>query len=197
MIENVHLKPGDALLIVDVQNDFCPGGALPIEQGDQVVPVINAWIQKFSEHDLPIFASRDWHPRDHLSFEPEGGKWPPHCIQDTPGAAFHLQLNLPESAVVVTKGVRFDQDQNSAFDQTGLAAHLQRKGIRRIFVTGLALDVCVLATVLDARKYDLEVVLIDDATRAVNSRNGLEALAGIRAAGATVLAGLDTKGDRK
>jgi len=197
MVENVHLAPGDALLIVDVQNDFCPGGALPIEAGDQVVPVINEWIQKFREHRLPVFASRDWHPKDHLSFEPEGGRWPPHCIQDTPGADFHTGLQLSDSTVIVTKGVRFDQDQNSAFDQTGLAHHLQRKGIHRLFVAGLALDVCVLATAVDARNHDFEVVLIADATRPVSAPGGLEALAVMRAAGVTVLEGFDKKGGPK
>lgn len=187
MVDNLHLASGDALLIVDVQCDFCPGGALPIEEGDQVVPIINEWIQNFIEHRLPVFASRDWHPKDHLSFEPEGGRWPPHCIQDTPGAGFHEGLQLPEMTVVVTKGVRFDQDQNSAFDQTGLADHLQRKGIHRLFVAGLALDVCVLATVVDANKHGLKVVLIADATRPVSARGGLEALAVMRAAGVTVL----------
>lgn len=197
MVENVHLAPGDALLIVDVQNDFCPGGALPIEAGDQVVPVINEWIQKFREHRLPVFASRDWHPKDHLSFEPEGGRWPPHCIQDTPGAGFHEGLQLPDLTVVVTKGVRFDQDQNSAFDQTGLEAHMQRKGVRRLFVAGLALDVCVLATAVDARKQGFEVVLIAEAARPVSARSGLEALAVMRAAGVTVLEGFDKKGGLK
>jgi nicotinamidase/pyrazinamidase len=187
MVQNIHPAPGDALLIVDVQNDFCPGGALPIEEGDQIVAVVNEWIQKFAEYDLPVFASRDWHPKDHLSFEPEGGQWPPHCIQDTPGAGFHEKLNLPASAVIVTKGVRFDQDQNSAFDQTGLGVHLKRKGIRRIFVAGLALDVCVLATTVDARHQGLEVVLIHNATRPVNARGGREALAVMRTAGVVVL----------
>jgi len=197
MIESAPLASGDALLIVDVQNDFCPGGALPIEEGDQVVAVINEWIQKFAGYDLPVFASRDWHPKNHLSFEPEGGRWPPHCIQDTTGAGFHKKLNLPETTVIVTKGVRFDQDQNSAFDQTGLGVHLKRKGIRRIFVAGLALDVCVLATAVDARHQGLEVVLIHNATRPVNARGGLEALAVMRTAGVLVLEYIEQKGDLK
>ncbi len=187
MTEAVALAPGDAFLIVDVQIDFCPGGALPIEEGDQVVAVINEWIQKFKEHDLPVLASRDWHPREHPSFDTENGRWPPHCIQDTPGADFHSRLELPASAVIITKGTRYDQDQNSAFDQTGLGDHLQRKGIRRLFVAGLALDVCVMATVVDARKQGFEVVLIHDATRPVNAGNGREALAMMAAAGVVVV----------
>jgi nicotinamidase/pyrazinamidase len=189
MIADFELKTGDALLVVDVQTDFCPGGALPIEDGDRVIPTINEWIRKISKHHLPVFASRDWHPRHHTSFTSEGGQWPPHCIQDTEGAGFHKNLELPESTVVITKGVRFDQDQNSAFDQTGLETHMQRTGIRRLFVAGLALDVCVLATVVDASKMGFEVVLISDATRPVNARNGREALAMMRAAGAIILEG--------
>jgi nicotinamidase/pyrazinamidase len=186
MSDNLEFSTTDALLIVDVQNDFCPGGALPIEEGDQVVTPINAWIREFNIRDLPVFASRDWHPKHHLSFTSEEGRWPPHCIQDTPGAQFHNALELPESAIVVTKGVRFDQDQNSAFDQTGLEAYMQRKGIRRLFIAGLALDVCVLATAVDARKMGFEVMLISEACRSVNVRNGQEALALMRAAGVNI-----------
>jgi nicotinamidase/pyrazinamidase len=186
---SVHPATGDALLIVDVQNDFCPGGALPIDDGDRVVPVINRWINKFNEQGLPVYASRDWHPKDHLSFEAEGGLWPAHCIQDTLGAAFHPDLKLPASAVIVTKGVRFDQDQNSALDQTGLETHLRRKEIVRVFVAGLALDVCVLATAMDARRAGLEVLLILEGTRPVTESNGTEAVARMRAAGVSVLEG--------
>jgi len=189
MIEDLEIKAGDALMIVDVQNDFCPGGALPINAGDRIIPAINDWIRIAAAHGLPVFASRDWHPKRHISFTSEGGQWPPHCIQDTAGAQFHKDLELPESAIVVTKGVRFDQDQNSAFDQTGLEMHMHRNGIRRLFIAGLALDVCVLATAVDASKLGLEVVLIADATRPVNARNGREALALMRAAGVSILEG--------
>jgi len=189
MTLSVHHATGDALLIVDVQNDFCPGGALPIDNGTQVVPVINRWIENFTGQGFPVYASRDWHPRDHLSFATEGGLWPPHCIQDTPGAAFHPDLQLPESTVVVTKGVRFDQDQNSAFDQTGLGTHLQGKGIVRLFVAGLALDVCVLATAMDARQMGLEVFLVLEGTRPVTASGGTEALARMQAAGVSILKG--------
>jgi nicotinamidase/pyrazinamidase len=170
-----------------VQIDFCPGGALPIESGDQVIPVINNWIEDFIEQGLPVYASRDWHPGDHLSFIPEGGLWPPHCIQDTPGAAFHPELRLPASAVIITKGVRFDQDQNSAFDQTGLKTHLGRKGVNRLYVAGLALDVCVMATAMDARRAGLEVLLIMEGTRPVTADGGAEALDRMKAAGVTVV----------
>lgn len=178
------LQPGDALMIVDVQKDFCPGGALAIDAGDAVIPVLNRWIDAAVARGVPVYASRDWHPADHMSFTQSGGAWPSHCVQDSAGADFHPALHLPASAIKVTKGVRFDQDQNSAFDQTGLAVRLRQDGIRRLFVGGLAQDVCVLATVLDARKEGFEVVLIPEASRPVTARGGAEALRQMRAAGA-------------
>ena len=156
---------GDALLIIDVQNDFCPGGALPIPAGDRVVPVLNAWIDAASQAGTPVYLSRDWHPKHHPSFTEEGGPWPVHCLQDTAGAAFHPGLHKPSEAVIITKGTRFDQDQNSAFDQTGLAVHLHKIGIKRLLVGGLAEDVCVLATVLDARAEGFAVSVIAAGTR--------------------------------
>ena len=165
-------RPGDALVLVDVQIDFCPGGALPIEGGDDVVPVLNRWIDAAGDAGVPVFASRDWHPRHHLSFAESGGQWPVHCVQDSPGARFHPRLRLPDSAIVVTKGVRFDRDQYSAFDQTGLAVELRKRGIRRVWIGGLAQDVCVHATVLEARQEGFETVLIADATRPVTAAGG-------------------------
>src|SRR5277367_642114 len=151
------LKKGDALIIVDVQNDFCPGGALPIADGDKVVSVLNRWITAAVTAGVPIYASRDWHPLGHISFTESGGPWPPHCVQDSDGARFHPMLELPDAVVKVTKGTRFDKDQNSAFDQTGLADDLRKRGIRRLWVGGLAEDVCVLATVMDGRREGIEV----------------------------------------
>lgn len=159
------LERGDALLIVDVQKDFCSSGALPIKDGDQVVPILNRWILAAVAKDIPIYASRDWHPLEHISFQERGGLWPPHCLQDSDGARFHPDLHLPDSVVKVTKGTRFDKDQNSAFDETGLAVELRHKGIRHLIVGGLAEDVCVLATVLDARQQGFTVTLIADGTR--------------------------------
>ena len=109
------LKPGDGLLIVDVQKDFCPGGALPIAEGDRVVPILNRWLRAARERGIPVYASRDWHPRRHASFREQGGPWPPHCIQGSEGARFHPKLELPEDAVAIAKGVRLDHDQYSAF----------------------------------------------------------------------------------
>lgn len=180
------LESGDALIIVDVQNDFCPGGALPIESGDEVVPVLNHWIDAAEQKNVPVYASRDWHPAGHISFEESGGPWPPHCIQDTSGAAFHPDLELPESVIKVTKGVRFDQDQNSAFDQTGLAAQLKEDDIRRLWIGGLAQDVCVLATVLDACKEGFDTHVIMDATRPVTPEGGIDSRRKMEEAGATL-----------
>jgi len=175
------LRKGDALLIVDVQNDFCPGGALPIPEGDAVVPVLNHWIAAICERRLPIYASRDWHPRGHLSFEESGGPWPPHCLQDTEGAAFHPELGLPDTAVKVTKGVRFDKDQYSAFDETGLAQELARRRVNRLWVGGLALDVCVRASALSAVAAGIETHLVTKACRPTTKQGGSEALAEMRA----------------
>jgi nicotinamidase/pyrazinamidase len=180
---NEILRAGDALIVVDVQKDFCPGGALPIENGDLVVPVLNRWIDAAAENGIPVYFSRDWHPVDHISFKNRGGPWPPHCIQDSDGADFHPDLKLPKSPVIVTKGVRFDQDQNSAFDQTGLAQRLREEGVKRLFVGGLAEDVCVLATVVDGIKEGFDVTLIFDATRPVSASGGAKALKKMRDAG--------------
>jgi nicotinamidase/pyrazinamidase len=163
----MELKKHDALLIIDVQKDFCPGGALAIQEGDTVIAPLNVWIEQARRSGVPVYVSRDWHPREHPSFAEQSGPWPPHCLQDSDGARFHPDLRIPESAVIITKGVRLDIDQNSAFEQTGLATHLRNAGIKRLFVGGLALDVCVYATVEDARKAGFEVLLISDATRAV------------------------------
>jgi nicotinamidase/pyrazinamidase len=178
---------GDGLLLVDVQIDFCPGGALPITDGDRVVPILNEWIQAAEAKRVPVYASRDYHPLNHISFAEQGGQWPHHCIQDSAGAKFHPALRLPDSAVIITKGVRFDQDQNSAFDQTGFAVQLRRDEIKQLFVGGLALDVCVLATVLDGLKAGFSVAVIEDGTRPVTPEGGKEALAKMKAAGAQIL----------
>lgn len=188
MEENIEslFAEGDALLLIDVQNDFCPGGALPIADGDAVVPVLNRWIAAAVAKGIPIYASRDWHPLRHISFEESGGLWPQHCLQDSAGARLHPALALPASTVLITKGVRFDQDQNSAFDQTGLAKQLLRDGIKRLWVGGLAEDVCVRATVLDGLLAGFEVVLIEDATRPVTAEGGEQARREMQEAGARI-----------
>ena len=180
----IALRNGDALIVVDVQRDFCPGGALPIENGDRVVPVLNRWIEAAIHRGVPIYASRDWHPRRHLSFVEFGGQWPPHCLQDSDGARFHPDLVLPQSAVIVTKGVRFDRDQYSAFDETGLASELLSRGVTRVWVGGLAQDVCVRATVLDARREGFDTMVIADGTLPVTPAGGENAAGEMQRAGA-------------
>jgi len=181
-----QLSEGDALLVVDVQRDFCPGGALAVPDGDAVVPVLNRWLRAARARGVPVYASRDWHPRRHPSFEPHGGPWPPHCLQDDPGAAFHPALELGEETHVVSKGTRFDRDQLSAFDETGLASELARSGIRRLWVGGLALDVCVLQSALDARQHGLHVHVLEEATRAIAADEGRRALHRMRTAGVRI-----------
>jgi len=174
----------DALIVVDVQNDFCPGGMLAVPDGDAVVPVINACIRQAQAAGIPIIASRDWHPQRHVSFEAQGGPWPEHCVQDSAGAAFREDLDLPGDTVKVSKGVRLDKDQYSAFDDTGLGEFLRRDGVQRVWVTGLAQDVCVHATVMSAREEGFDVVLVENATRAIDNASGRRTLEEMRGAGA-------------
>jgi len=181
------LRDGDALLVIDVQNDFCPDGALPIHHGDRIVPVLNRWMGVARDKRIPVYLSRDWHPVGHPSFEQFGGKWPVHCLQDSNGARFHPDLAVVGDEVVVTKGVRFDKDQNSAFDQTGFTEQLRRDNVKRLWVGGLALDVCVLATVLDALRGGFKVVVIGPATRPVTSEGGVMAIREMESAGAEFL----------
>jgi nicotinamidase/pyrazinamidase len=161
------LQPGDGLLIVDMQQDFYPGGLLAVPEGDRVVPVLNQWINAAREKQIPVYASRDWHPREHVSFKTQGGPWPVHCVQDTPGAAFVPELKLPDQTIVISKGTRFDHDQYSVFADTGFEEKLRQDGIKRLWIGGLALDVCVKTSALDARKAGFGVNLILSATRPV------------------------------
>ena len=178
------LRRGDAFLIVDVQSDFCPGGALPVPDGDAVVAPLNRWLAAAADKGVPVYASRDWHPAGHPSFVERGGKWPPHCIQDTTGAAFHPALELPAGVVKIAKGVRFDKDQYSAFDDTGLAERLREDGVARLWIGGLAQDVCVEATVLEACDAGFEVHVIEDATKPITAEGGAAARQRMAEAGA-------------
>ncbi len=184
----VALSPADAVIVVDVQNDFCSGGALPVSEGDQVVPVLNRWIEAAETSGAKVVLSRDWHPPTHLSFKEYGGQWPTHCVQGTQGAAFHPDLRVLAEALIVTKGDKPDRDQHSAFDGTELGERLREQGIERVWVGGLALDVCVRATVLGALKLGFEVHVIRAGTRAVNVQPGDadRALEEMREAGAII-----------
>ncbi len=160
MSMQVKYGTADALIIVDLQNDFCEGGALAVAGGAALVPGINAEIDAARRAGALVVASRDWHPVDHVSFAHRGGPWPVHCVQDTPGAAFHADLALPEETIRVSKACAFDADAYSAFDGTGLADYLRDRGIGRVFVCGLALDVCVKATALEAAREGFTTLLL-------------------------------------
>lgn len=181
----------DALVVVDVQNDFCPGGSLAVPDGDSVVPVLNRYAERFDAQGAAVFASRDWHPPRTKHFAAYGGIWPPHCVQGTAGAAPHPALVLPARTQVVSKGMDPDEDAYSCFqaraEQGGdFASLLAAREIQRLFVGGLATDYCVKATALDALRAGLTVVVLQDAVRAVDVTpgDGARALAELAAAGA-------------
>jgi len=162
-----------ALLIVDVQNDFCPGGALAVPKGDKIVAVLNKYMMIFSRKKWPIFASRDWHPKQSKHFKKSGGPWPEHCIQNTRGARLHPDLRLPKGTIVLSKGMDPDKDSYSAFQAvdakgTKFFELLKISGIKELFVGGLATDYCVKSSVLDALKLGFKVKLLIDAIKGVN-----------------------------
>jgi nicotinamidase-related amidase len=169
---SVTLQLTDALVLVDVQNDFLPGGALAVPDGDAVVPALNRYIAAFLRKGLPILVTRDWHPPDHCSFRDRGGPWPPHCVAFSRGAAFATLLQLPCDAVIVSKAETKDQDAYSGFEGTDLDARLRALGAKRLLVGGLATDYCVLGTVRDALAKGYEALLLRDAIRAVNVSPG-------------------------
>lgn len=179
---------GDALIIVDVQNDFLPGGALGVPEGDRVVAPLTGLAARFAGLGLPVVATRDWHPANHCSFAARGGPWPPHCIAESDGAAFAPGLGLPAGTVIVSKATEPGKDAYSGFEGTTLAAQLAERQVRRVFVGGLATDYCVLNTVRDALAAGFEVVLLSDAIRAVDVSpgDGQRALAEMVASGAVV-----------
>jgi nicotinamidase/pyrazinamidase len=164
--------PGDALLVVDVQNDFLPGGALGIRGGDAVVAPANRMLAAWRKRGLPVFLSRDWHPDGHCSFAAQGGPWPVHCVAGTRGAEFAAALEIAPDDVVISKATRADKDAYSALDGTPLAEALRARGIGRLFIAGLATDYCVGATGRDARAAGLDVVVLTDAVCAVDVQPG-------------------------
>ncbi len=191
----MQVRPGDndLLLIIDVQNDFCPGGALAVADGDAVVPVINRLAERFAH----IALTQDWHPRGHSSFAtshpglapfetismPYGQQtlWPDHCVQGTPGAAFHPQLATERAELVIRKGFRPEIDSYSAFYEndrrtpTGLAGYLRERGFTRIFLAGLATDFCVHYSAMDARRLGFESVVVEAGCRAIDLAGSLDA----------------------
>ena len=171
------MERDSALLIVDVQNDFCPGGALAVPDGDRVVEPLNRAAERFAEAGLPVFASRDWHPAVTGHFSRYGGTWPPHCVQGTPGAGFHPGLRLPAGAMVISKGTDPDSDSYSAFegaleDGAALAERLATLGVGHIYIGGLATDYCVRSSALDALRTGLRVTVLTDGVAGVDVKPG-------------------------
>jgi len=170
--DHARVGRGDALVIIDFQNDFLPGGALSVEGANEIIPVLNSYLALFTARLLPIFATRDWHPANHCSFTGYCGSWPPHCIASTGGAAFAADLALPADAVIISKATDREKDAYSGFEGTKLADLLREAAVTRLFVGGLATDYCVLNTVRDGVKEGFQVVVLRDAIRAVNVRPG-------------------------
>lgn len=183
--------PKKALLVVDTQNCFVPGGSLPVPEGDKIVPVLNRYIEKFESEGLPVYASRDWHPPVTKHFKDYGGPWPVHCVQKTEGAQFHPDLKLPRDVIVISKGMDPNEDAYSVFQGFDTHGHdfltsLKEKGVKHLYVGGLATDYCVRATVLSAREYGFDVTLLTDATKGVdiNPGDSAKAIEEMKAAGA-------------
>lgn len=168
----IKVQSGDALIIVDLQIDFLPGGSLSVPRGDLVLAPINEIARLFHDKKMPIIATRDWHAKNHCSFSPQGGPWPLHCVAGTPGAQFSPALNLPPECIIISKGTSEKEEAYSGFQGTPLDKMLKGKKIRRVFIGGLATDYCVLNTVKDALARGYEVVLLRNAIQAVNVSPG-------------------------
>ncbi len=168
------MSENECLVVVDVQNDFCAGGALAVPDGDKIVPRVNDYIKLFRSSGMRVFATRDWHPQQTVHFKEWGGKWPPHCVQGTKGAEFHPELRLPGGCTIITKGDKPDAAGYSAFDGHDAADRpfsrvLEEEGIKRLYLCGLATDCCVKATAFDAIKRGYEVILLIDAVKGVDA----------------------------
>ena len=176
-----------ALIIVDLQNDFCPKGSLAVKDGDKIIPTVNALIKRYKSLGNPIYATRDWHPSNHMSFKSSGGPWPVHCVQNTPGAAFHPDLII-DDAIVINKGSLVDEEAYSGFNGTNLAQKLKERGVTDLTICGLATDYCVKATVLDGINSGFTVTVIKDGIRGVNVKpeDSKKALEAMMSAGAVI-----------
>ena len=181
--------PKAALLVVDVQNDFCPGGALPVPDGDSVIPSLNRATSAFGRAGLPIFFTRDWHPPNHCSFMAYGGIWPTHCVQGTTGAAFHPSLVLLRGSAVISKGDRQDAEAYSGFQGTDLATRLKKLGVKTVYLGGLAVEYCVRTTAEDALKEGFRVAVLSDCIKGLEIHHGdsSAAIEEMKRAGATVM----------
>jgi nicotinamidase/pyrazinamidase len=171
------VKLKEALLVVDVQNDFCSGGTLAVPAAEEIIPILNKCIRVFSEKHSPIFAARDWHPNKSRHFKKYGGRWPSHCVQDTKGAQFHPDLKLPVETIIISKGMHPAKDSYSAFqamDSEGrpFFSLLMEEGIKHLFIGGLATDYCVKCSVLDAVKFGFKISVFIDAVKGVDLTPG-------------------------
>jgi nicotinamidase/pyrazinamidase len=186
-----EIPEGAALLLVDVQNDFCPGGALPVPGGDRVVPVLNRVTAEFVAQGRTVYASRDWHPPDTTHFREYGGPWPPHCIAGTAGAELHPDLRVPPDVILISTGQDRRDAGYSAFEGTTpegrrFAEDLRARGITSLYVGGLATDYCVRASVLDARRAGFPVTVLIDGSAGLDPAGSQRALDEMKAAGATL-----------
>jgi len=179
----MNYAPQDALVVVDFQNDFCSGGSLTICGAEDILPLINSLIVQAYEASSLIVASRDWHPKNHISFKQRGGPWLEHCVQGSFGAQIHPNLKLPSTSKIISKGMDSETDQYSAYDKTDLNYLMQQNKICRVFIVGLALDYCVKATAIDAARLGFETHLIINATKSVTPSNASQCLTEMRLAG--------------
>jgi len=181
-------QPNQALIVVDVQNDFCSGGTLAVPHGDEVIEPLNKLIDEFLERGAPVYKTRDWHPPTTKHFAAYGGTWPVHCVQNTRGAEFNPALRDDPRIDVISNGLG-DSDCYSAFDETDLATRLQQQNVEEVVVGGLATDYCVKHTVLDALKYGFKVKAVENAMRAVDLQpgDGERAIDEMRDAGAEIV----------
>lgn len=179
---------GSVLIVTDIQNDFCPGGALAVPEGDQIIPFVNACIGLFHDRRLPVIASRDWHPPGHCSFIERGGPWPVHCVQGSWGAQFHPALVLPPGCAIISKATDPKREAYSSFEGTPMEERLKELGARTLFITGLATDYCVKNTVLDGLKRGFRAIVLKDAIRGIDAtpRDSERALQAMQEAGAVL-----------
>ncbi|USS39838.1 nicotinamidase [Thermococcus aggregans] len=175
----------EALIIVDMQRDFMPGGALPVPDGDKIIPTIEELIEKFKKKGALIVATRDWHPPNHISFKEQGGPWPKHCVQNTEGA--EIVVKLPQNAIIISKADKPDKEAYSGFEGTNLAGILKEKDVKKVYICGVATEYCVKATALDALKHGFDVYIIRDAVKGIKPEDEEKALKELEENGAKII----------
>jgi len=181
------MMDNSALIVVDMQNDFMDGGVLAVPGSKSIVPTINLYMEVFHNRSLPIYATRDWHPQNHISFRERGGPWPPHCIMFTEGASFFNKLKFPKETEVISKAMKPDEEAYSGFQGTDLAIRLKKRGISNIFISGVATEYCVLSTAMDGIKNGFRVHLLQDAVRGIKDRDVSSAMQRMKDAGVIII----------